>query len=58
MTYLAELAGNALTARQKDQEAGECFGKKENNVFKCLGFLSVIFSNVNSCKYSNWSAVF
>lgn len=41
MTYLAELAGNAPTARQKDQAAAECFRKKGNNVFKRLGFLSV-----------------
>jgi len=43
VTYLAELAGNALSARQKDQAAAECFRKKENNVFKCLGFLSVAY---------------
>lgn len=32
--------------------------KEENNVFKCLGFLFVVFSNVNCCKHLNKSAVF
>lgn len=58
MTYLAELAGNALNAGQRDQAADECFRKAEVNVFKRWGGLSVVFSNVDSFKHSNWFVVF